>query len=66
MKLKTYLSTTGTSHSAFAEKLGVSQVTVTRYANGERSPSLKMALKIEDLTKRKVKVSDWKAMEAAE
>lgn len=59
MKLETYLQTQSIKHSDFAEKLGVSQVTVTRYANGKRKPSLAMALKIEGLTKKKVRVSDW-------
>lgn len=59
MKLETYLSDRKIKHSDFAEKLGVSQVTVTRYVNGNRTPSLSMALKIEELTKRKVRVSDW-------
>lgn len=63
MKLETYLTTLGISHTAFAEKLGVTQVTVTRYANGQRRPSLKAALKIEELTKRKVRVSDWYEVE---
>lgn len=47
------------SHAAFGQKIGVSQATVTRYANGKRKPSLAMALKIEEVTRRKVKVSDW-------
>lgn len=59
MKLKSYLSDKNIKHSDFAEKLGVSQVTVTRYANGKRTPSLGMARRIEDITKRKVRVSDW-------
>jgi transcriptional regulator with XRE-family HTH domain len=59
MKLKEYLSTKKIKHTDFAADLGVSQVTVTRYVNGERKPSLSMALKIEDITKRKVRVSDW-------
>ena len=59
MKLKTYLSSKSIKHEEFAADLGVSQVTVTRYVNGTRTPSLSMALKIEDLTKRKVRVSDW-------
>lgn len=59
MKLEMYLSDKNIKHSDFAEKLGVSQVTVTRYVNGKRTPSLSMALRIEDLTKKKVRVSDW-------
>lgn len=59
MKLETYLTGKNIKHSDFAETLGVTQVTVTRYANGTRRPSLAMALKIEDVTKKKVRVSDW-------
>lgn len=65
MKLEQYLSDKDIKHSDFADTLGVSQVTVTRYANGKRRPSLKMALKIEEVTKRKVRVSDWYELEAA-
>jgi transcriptional regulator with XRE-family HTH domain len=63
MKLKSYLSDKNIKHSDFAEKLGVSQVTVTRYVNGKRTPSLGMARRIEDLTKRKVRISDWYDMQ---
>jgi transcriptional regulator with XRE-family HTH domain len=59
MKLETYLTTKKIRHADFAKELGVTQVTVSRYANGARKPSLAMALKIEDLTKKKVRVSDW-------
>jgi transcriptional regulator with XRE-family HTH domain len=65
MKLKEYLTTKNIGHTDFAADLGVSQVTVTRYANGKRKPSLAMALKIEEVTKRKVKVSDWYEMAEA-
>lgn len=63
MKLAEYFKSKNIKHTDFAETLGVSQVTVTRYANGKRTPSLEMALRIEDLTKKKVRVSDWYDME---
>lgn len=65
MKLETYLSDKKITRSDFAKTLGVSQVTVTRYVNGDRRPSLKMALIIEDVTKRKVRVSDWYELEGS-
>lgn len=65
MKLAEYFKSKNITHTDFAKTLGVSQVTVTRYANEKRKPSLAMALKIEDLTKRKVRVSDWYEMAEA-
>ncbi|SHE66727.1 Helix-turn-helix [Kaistia soli DSM 19436] len=38
MKLSTYLEDNKLTHSAFAERIGVSQGAVTRYANGARLP----------------------------
>ena len=59
MDLKNYLTNLKMTHSEFADKLGVSQVTVTRYVNSTRKPSMDMAFKIQKLTKRKVKIEDW-------
>lgn len=65
MTLAEYLRNTGLTHSAFASKLGVSQVTVSRWVTGRRFPDHKMILKIEDATGRKVKPADWYKQETA-
>lgn len=59
MTLADYLRNTGLTHSAFAAKLGVSQVTVYRWVTGRRFPDHKMILKVEEATNRKVKPADW-------
>lgn len=59
MELKNYLESKKISHTKFAEELGVSQVTVTRYVNGNRKPSMRQAFKIQEITNNKVKVGDW-------
>lgn len=48
--LAEYLSKTDTTHEALALKLGVSRSYVTLIAGGERQPSLRLALKISELT----------------
>jgi len=58
-KFKTYLTDQKIKHHEFAELIGTTQATVTRYVNGDRRPSVSTALKIEKVTKGKVKVSDW-------
>lgn len=59
MTLAEYLTTTGTSASAFAAKLGVSQVTVHRYITEKRFPDKDTILKIEKLTDERVRPADW-------
>lgn len=59
MTLSDYLRNSGLTHSAFAEKLGVSQVTVHRWATGKRFPDKETILRIEEATARKVKPADW-------
>lgn len=59
MTLSEYLSTTETSASAFAAKLGVSQVTVHRYVTGKRFPDKDTILRIEKLTDDRVRPADW-------
>ena len=67
MTLEQYLSRPNnkTLHSAFAERVGVSQVTITRYVRSERFPSPEMIDKIFEATGGKVKVADWYAQAAA-
>lgn len=54
MHLKEYLEEKGLSYSAFAEQLGSHVQYVKRIACGNRSPGLKLALRIEELTEGKV------------
>lgn len=58
-KLEHYLKAREIKHHEFAALIGTTQATVTRYVNGDRRPSVSTALKIEKVTKGKVKVSDW-------
>lgn len=59
MTLTEYLRTSGLTHSAFADKLGVSHVTVYRWATGRRFPDRDTIIRIEEATSRKVKPADW-------
>lgn len=59
MKIETYLKSKSMTHAEFAEVIGTSQPTVTRYVNGDRRPSIEMIDKIEKITKGKVKMRDW-------
>lgn len=61
MQLSDYLAKHGITHAAFAERLGVSQGTVTRYVNGDRIPRPEHLVRIKDLTRGKVTVSDFVA-----
>lgn len=59
MQLKSFLTKHGLTETAFAERLGVSQVTINRYILGKRFPSPEMILRIAAETGGKVKVADW-------
>lgn len=59
MNLKLYLESNHLTEAAFAERLGVSQVTVNRYILDKRFPSPDMIQRIAAVTGGKVKASDW-------
>jgi predicted transcriptional regulator len=59
MKLAQYLSNKRIPQSDFANRIGVTQVAVSRYVTGLRTPSLDLILKIERATKGAVKPKDW-------
>jgi transcriptional regulator with XRE-family HTH domain len=61
MLLKTYLQNNKITETAFAARLGVSQVTINRYVLGKRFPSPDMIRRIAVETRGKVKVADWYA-----
>lgn len=64
MKLSAYLKDNRISHVAFAEKIGVTQATVTRYAAGTRTPRPEHMVKIRSATEGAVTADDF--MPAAE
>lgn len=48
------------TYRGLAEFLGLDHTTVYKYCKGQRKPQLEMAIKIEDKTKGKVGIRDWK------
>ncbi|TIU66266.1 MAG: helix-turn-helix transcriptional regulator [Mesorhizobium sp.] len=59
MKLAQYLSDNKITQLVFAEKVGVSQVTINRYVKGERFPDFEMIEKIFQASDKQVTVTDW-------
>ena len=59
MKLKAYLSETGTSYSAFAEKIGTSAEAVRRYVTGTRMPTPDVMARIVAATEGTVEPNDF-------
>ena len=59
MKLEAWFKKSKLSQTAFAEKVGVNPATVTRWLNGERRPSLRLAVKICAATNGKVQPNEW-------
>ena len=59
MQLFEYLIQRDVSQTQFAEKIGVSQPTLSRYLVGETIPSVVTAIKIEQVTGGAVKPRDW-------
>lgn len=58
--LKSFLEN-GVLHAALADKIGKTQASVTRYANGDRFPDADTARQIEAATGGKVPFSLWRA-----
>jgi len=59
MTLSDYLVDRKITHAAFAEKIGTSQVAVTRYANGARIPRPAVMSRIERETGGAVSPNDF-------
>jgi len=59
MQLFEYLVDHDIYQKTFAEKIGVSQPTLSRYLVGETIPSVVTAIRIEDVTRGAVKPRDW-------
>ena len=59
MKLKTYLEIKGMSQDEMAKTLSITPAMVCYITSGKRNPGLKLALKIQRITKGKVRPEDW-------
>ncbi|MCH1487845.1 MAG: helix-turn-helix domain-containing protein [Pseudomonadales bacterium] len=59
MQLYKYLILKNISQSEFADKIGVSQPTLSRYYNGDTLPSVVIGARIEKATGGEVACSDW-------
>jgi DNA-binding transcriptional regulator YdaS (Cro superfamily) len=61
MDLKTYLKLKDIQVKEFAEIIGVSASTISRYIHWYRKPALDIAIRIENATKGKVTIKDLMA-----
>lgn len=59
MQLYKYLIHHNISQSEFADKIGVSQPTLSRYVNGDTLPSVVIGARIEKATSGEVACDDW-------
>ena len=59
MQLYKYLINHNISQSEFADKIGVSQPTLSRYVNGDTLPSVVIGARIETATSGEVSTRDW-------
>jgi predicted transcriptional regulator len=66
MKLADYLAANKISQTDFAQSIGASQVAVSRYAAGRRTPRKDHLLKIREVTDGAVSANDFLETEAAE
>lgn len=56
---KRYLEESGTSHAEIARKLKVTRAGVYYWSRGRGVPNLKVAIKLEKITKGRVSVYSW-------
>ena len=59
MQLFQYLASKEISQARFAQQIGVSQPTLSRYVNGDSLPSVVVGARIADITQNLVSVNDW-------
>jgi len=59
MLLRKWLAEKNIRQADFAVMIGVRQSMVSQLASGKRQPSLELTLKIEQVTRGKVTLSDW-------
>lgn len=60
-KLKRWLKEEGRMSYWLATKIGVTNVTLSYWVTGRRTPSLDHAFKIEEITEGAIKASDWRS-----
>lgn len=65
MKLTDWLAKENLSHAAFAERIGVSQAAVTRYARGARFPHRGVLSRIKEATNGAVTFVDFLEVQEA-
>lgn len=58
-KLAQYIESNGITKVAFAKSIGTSRFYIHDLISGRRAPSVKMMLKIEEVTKGRIKAKDW-------
>lgn len=58
MDLKTFIELKSISQKEFADALGIAQSSLSNYLRGTRTVPLNVAVKIEEITKGKVKIKD--------
>ena len=59
MKLEDFLTAVGRSRAEFAREIGVSEVAVTRYIGGKRTPRADVLARIASVTKGAVTPNDF-------
>ena len=59
MDLKAYLNKKGMTQLAFAKSIGISPAELNRFIKGKRTPTLKLAKKIERITQGQVTTDDY-------
>lgn len=63
-KLFQYLREANLTQAQFAERIGCSQATISRFVKGQSEPSLRMARRIQNATGGVVRPGDWSGGEA--
>jgi transcriptional regulator with XRE-family HTH domain len=58
-RLRAYLARRKLSHQAFADRVGTTAASVSRWANGKRVPKVPAAIAISKATRRAVPVEAW-------
>lgn len=59
MRFQDWLKDSVFTQTEVAEKLGITQSAVSHLAKGRKNPSLELMLKIQKVTKGKVRPNDW-------
>ncbi len=58
-KLRSYLKETGTRQAELAKRVGVSFGHMSALVNGDKTPGLELAVRIEDATEGRVPARSW-------